>query len=250
MERKGRGMKKYDTLLIGSSFASIGYALERGNTLIAEKTEMLDTEYYLPMLKFRRAAYTPVTGLGRELQRIFDERELFGEEYQNVHAFEIALCRFAEKNPTDIYLKCRVIEKRECDGGFEVTLLHNGGLERVFAKRVIDARPEERGERRLTVLFESEGGDKLDEVKIAFSGVEIETAFYSGRFAAHIPVESEDINDAKVEIYGKWSNLSFSKIIYMAPVFHYTMSKNPLSDGAESPIESLEKGIFAAREGR
>ena len=52
-------MKKYETLVIGSSFASVGFALGGADVLIAEQTEMLDTSFYLPMVNFDYKEYEP-----------------------------------------------------------------------------------------------------------------------------------------------------------------------------------------------
>ena len=58
-------MKKYEALVIGASFAAVGYALGRKNTLIVEKTEMLDTGFYLPMVGFEYENTIPPQALAR-----------------------------------------------------------------------------------------------------------------------------------------------------------------------------------------
>lgn len=242
-------MKKYGTLVIGSNFASIGYAMGAENALIVEQTEMLDTSFYLPMVGFEYKEYEPVTEYGRELLGLFLEYGIVKDGRACVNAYEIALSRFAERHGANIYLKCRVIDKKERDGGYVVTLLHNGGLEEIEVGRIIDARPKNKGEKRLTVLFDTVGDADASIVLSAFPGARVTGAFYEGRYAAFIPIWQDDVNDAKVEIYGKWRDIEGLRILYIAPVFHYTDAVYPLFFGAENPIKAYERGLFAAKEG-
>ena len=49
-------MEQFDTVLIGSGYSSIGYAVGNKKTLIVEEQEIADTHFYLPLRSFR---YTP-----------------------------------------------------------------------------------------------------------------------------------------------------------------------------------------------
>ena len=243
-------MKKYETLVIGSSFASVGFALGGSDVLIAEQTEMLDTSFYLPMINFDYKEYEPKTELGRELLGIFESYGMISGGKINVNALEIALARFVDRHRANVYLKCRVVESRKTERGYTVTLLHNGGLEQIEVSRIIDARPDNKGERRLTVLFDTEGDAATESLNRVFPNAVQTVAFYSGRYAAYIPCPCDDINDAKVDIYRKWEATTGLRILYIAPAFHYTEAIYPLSAGAENPIEALENGMLYAKEGR
>ena len=244
-------MKKYQTLIIGSSFSSIGYAIANKDTLIVEQTEMLDTSFYLPMRGFSKCDYEPKTELGCELYSIFRERGIITDEGQNVSAFEIGLCRFAEKHAPNVYLKCRVIESKQENGFFTVTLLHNGGIETVEAKKVIDTRETKSGKKCLAVIFDCPEKDISDgEISVAFPEDEVKTSFYKNRYVLYANVKSEDINDAKCEIYEKWKKLEGYRILYTAPAFYYPDAQYPqLCDGRfENPIAAFEDGIRLAKE--
>jgi hypothetical protein len=240
---KEKVMKKYEALVIGASFAAVGFALGRKNTLIVEKTEILDTEFYLPMVGFEYERYEPVTDLGKEFLEIFDSHALFRGGMQSVNAFEIALCRFSEKHPTDIYLKCRVIDIKKSDGGYTVKLIHNGGIETVEVAQILDCSTPGMGYHTLTVLFHAEDGADPCAVKEVFPGAVVESAFYSGRYSVRIPISIDDINDAKCYVYDKWQALDGHKIIYIAPAFHYTEHTNPIFGCSKNPIEAFERGL-------
>ena len=244
-------MKAYKNLIIGSSFSSIGFAYASADTLIVEKTEMLDTSFYLPQRGFAGHGYTPKTAAGAELDSIFRKRGIFSDDGQNVSAFELALCRFAELKGLEVYLKCRVVECREADGGYTVTLLHNGGLEQLRAERITDTRPKNRSERRLAVIFDCpEKAPDKDELETALPGSEVQKAFYDGRYVLYFPTDADDINTAKVELYEHWKALEGYRILYIAPTFLYKSGEFPAlcDEKFDNPIEAFELGILAAEE--
>ena len=241
-------MKKYDTLIIGSSFFSLGYASFAKGTLIVEESEMLDTTFYLPMVGFNIPPLMPTTVKGRELYMICHERGIFDNGFMNVHALEIALCRYAELHPTDIYLKCRAVEITDCGEGFTVTLLHNGGLEEVYASRVIDTRRVPRGKGLLTVIFKCEGDAPREALFSAFPGSLLTEAFYKGRYALHVLVDTNDINRAKLDVCNAWEQFSDYPILYVAPVIHYPAAITPETCDAVygDPISAFDAGVIAA----
>lgn len=244
-------MKKYKTLIIGSSFSSIGFAHASEDVLIIEQTEMADTSFYMSQRGFEKCDYTPLTDAGRELDSIFRERGVINDRGQNVSAFEICLCRFAEKHGINIYLKCRVVESRSDASGTTVTLLHNGGLEDVYAERIIDTRRLSGGKRYLAVIFDAPERE-IDRTLIesAFPSSPVRDAFYEGRYVLYADVDAEDINDAKVEICRRWQKLDGYRILYVAHAFYYSDAEHPrLSDGHyKNPIEAFEGGILLAEE--
>ena len=244
-------MKRFKNLIIGSSFFSIGFALEEKNTLIIEEGEILDTSFYLPLRGFDKYGYIPVTESGKELEQVLTDRGIISGGLQNVSAFEIGLSRFAEMKQVKVYLGCRIAEKKANGEGYSITLVHNGGLEEIIAENVIDTRKSGDGEARLAVIFDSENGE-LDKRMIdqVFQGSDPKEAFYRGRYVLYESVTSDNVNLAKCEIYERWKALSGYRILYIAPTF-YTKSNdpNPLSDeGFDNPIEAFEHGIMTARE--
>ncbi len=244
-------MKKFKTLIIGSSFSAIGYAEHTANTLIIEESEMLDTSFYLPMRGFEGSPYAAKTEKGKELLQIFSDLGIISDSGMNVNAFEIGLCRYAQRNPKSIYLKCRFVAAERTDDGYTATLLHNGGLERISAEKIIDTRAAYPTKQSLAVIFDANGGElNVDEITRVFKNSEPRVAFYEGRYVLYAKTNATDINDAKAEIINKWTELSGYRILYIAPVFYQIYDKYPkLSDGTfDNPIEAFEYGMRFARE--
>lgn len=244
-------MKVYDTLIIGSGYCSAGYAAACPNTVICEEHQICDTGFYLPLRSFRYRHYAPKTEEGARLLSKFEALSLFGETEQNTNGFEFALCQYLAERQTELLLKCRVIRMEErSDRIFDVTVQTNAGLSHLFAKKILDTT-DRSDERYFTVLFVC---DDLDAVKgkllAAYRGAQIETAFYPGRYALHMPVQGVDENLVKLEVYQKWRALDLdARILYMAPVFYGAGSADRMSDAHyENPIEAFEAGYFCAKE--
>ena len=244
-------MNVYNTLIIGSGYFSVGYAAACPNTVICEEHQICDTGFYLPLRSFRYKHYSPKTEEGSNLLSIFDSRSLFGEREQNTNGFEFALCRYIVEKQLDLLLKCRIIEiRQQPDRIYDVTVQTNEGLTHLFAEKILDTTNRS-GERFFTVLFvcdDIEAGK--GKLLSAYSGAQIESAFYQGRYALHLPAHGTDENRIKLEIYKKWCALDIdAKILYMAPVFYEMAGENRLCDGCyENPIEAFEAGYFYAKE--
>ena len=55
----------YETIIIGSGYTSIGYALAQKNTLILEQSESVDTTFYLALNNFNASSLEAKTKAGR-----------------------------------------------------------------------------------------------------------------------------------------------------------------------------------------
>ena len=244
-------MNVYQTLIIGSSYFSIGYATACSNAVICEEHQICDTGFYLPLRSFRYQPYTPKTEEGKRLLRAFDSLSLFGETEQNTNGFEFALCKYLSEKDMNLLLKCRVIRKApRQDSLYDVTVQTNEGLSHLFAKKILDVTPRS-SEKYYTVLFVCDNVETVKEKLLsAYSGAQIESAFYPRRYALHIRARDTDENRIKLEIYEKWRSLDIdAKILYMAPVFYGAKESDPLCDGFyENPIEAFEAGYFYAKE--
>ena len=93
-------------------------------------------------------------------------------------------------------------------------------------------------------------GAVKEKLLSTYRGAQIESAFYPGRYALHLPVHNADENLIKLEVYQKWRALDIdAKILYMAPVFYGAASGEGLCDANyENPIEAFEAGYFYAKE--
>ena len=209
----------YDTLLIGSGYASLGYALARGNTLICEASELCDNDFCLPIRGYGEIRGECESALGKELLDYYAELGLICDGVPNTVALECGFCGFAMKHGADVRLKCRVIgwEQGE-DGVITAGLISGGGIEHVRARRVIDMRTTS-GMRYLTLLFTADTGEDVAAIASAFPEASVESAFYEGRYALYVPIGDEDYISAKARIYERWSSSEGrAKLLYTAPV--------------------------------
>ena len=244
-------MNVYDTLIIGSGYFSVGYAAARPNSVICEEHQICDTAFYLPLRSFRYLPYDPKSDEGARLLRAFDALSLFHGDAQNTNGFEFAFCKYLTERQVNLLLKCRVIRVKQLpDRIYDVTVHTNEGLTHLFAKNILNT-VNQSPKKYFTVLFVC---DNIETVKNklleAYHGAQIEPAFYSGRYALHIPTHNTDENRIKLDVYEKWRSLGIdAKILYMAPVFYGEASETRLCDDHyENPIEAFEAGYFYAKE--
>jgi hypothetical protein len=244
-------MNVYNTLIIGSSYSSIGYAAACPNTVICEEHQICDTSFYLPMRSFRYKYYSPKTEEGAQLLSIFNSLSVFRDNEQNTNGFEFALCKYISNNPVELLLKCRVININHLpDNIYDVTIQTNEGLTHLLAKKILDMTNRS-SKKHFTVLFLCDCIEEVrDKLLSSFNGAQIESAFHPGRYALHVSVHDTDENRIKVEIYEKWCSLGINaKILYMAPVFYGEACTDKLCDSNyENPIEAFEAGFFYAKE--
>ena len=243
--------KIYDTLIEGCGYFSAGYASACSDSVICEEHQICDTGFYLPLRSFAYHAYEPSTEIGKELLELYSELGVFKENEQNLNRFESAFCKFILKKQIKVYLKCKIVSKKQLtDGTWDVTVLSNEGLTHIYAKRIISTKADT-DKRRYTVLFVSDDIER-DRAKIlsAFDNSEIEPAFYGGRYALHISTDSDDANEVKLRVYDKWCGLDINaKILYMAPTLYADECITPrCDDNYRSPIEAFEAGYLSATE--
>ena len=238
-------MEHFDTVLIGSGYSSIGYATANGRTLIVEEQEIADTHFYLPLRSYRYTPYRPKTREGCELDGIFRELSLFTDEGQNVNGFEPALCRYLEKHPLPMLLKCRVIETEKADVGYVLTLSTNEGLLQVSCSRVYDTRNTEK--RSLTVLLIAKNPD--DAARAAdLTGWELQDAFHPNWYALYVPYAGQNENDVKITIHNQLAKIDGVRLLSIAPIYAGKRTTILLSDDSyDNPIAAFEAGYFLGR---
>ncbi len=244
---------RYKTLIIGSGYAALGYALEQGNTLICEESELCDTAFCLPLSDFGRWGYNPVTEQGRALLAHFESAGIVRDGYPNTGALECGFCGFAIERGVKIRLKTRVISTTLADGRlYNVRMISGAGIEQICAERVIDMRLCG-SKRTLTALFTTDSPERdLTQLKAAFPDGDIEPAFYGGRYALRLPADHGDYINAKRELYARWSSAAHgAQLLYTAPALAVRLEIKcdvPGDSCYADPIAALEAGIFYARE--
>ena len=251
-------MNIYDTLIIGSGYSSVGYALTNKNCLIVEETQCCDIHFYLALKSFMHNEYSPATEPGKKLMSFFDKYNLFSDGYMLTNAMEAAFCDFLSEQNINIYLKCRVVSKLlQNDGTYKVTLHSNEGLTTIIAKKIIDTYLISKDcENYYSILYLTENADcAKSALTEAFPDAEITRAFYKDRYAMHIPCGNiNDVNEMLSTIHDKWLEAKVkAQILYTAPVFfkkcqekHNKTKVFPVDCYFDNPIAAFEAGITFA----
>lgn len=244
-------MKIYDTLIIGSGYTALGYAIANPNTVIIEERQICDTEFYLPLRCYTHAGISVSTDEGRELYEYYDALGLWKDKMQNLNCFETAFCGYALEHKVEILLKSRVISKTERDdGSLDVRVISPSGIVHIFAKKIIDMRSA--GDKKsLTLLFSLNGAPSdVKSVAAAFPDARIEQAFFSDRYALHLNVEG-DYLAAKKNAYRCFENLNCeARLIYTAPVLCTERTDCPklhTDNCFDNPISAFEAGLRFGR---
>ncbi|MBQ7387137.1 MAG: hypothetical protein IJW03_03110 [Clostridia bacterium] len=240
-------MKIFDTLIIGSCYRALGYALTRPDTVIVEERELCDTQLCLPIYSFEEEKHEPVTELGGSLKKHFEVLSLYQDGMQNTTALEMGFCGFAKEREAEILLKCRVVSTESSDGCYDVKTVSGAGIKHFFAKRVIDMRAV--GENfSLTMLFEAESAEALSEFAKSIPDSRIEPAFYAGRYAIHAPIPTgEDRLAAAERLYKAFLECDTkARLLHVA----YTVLKDGSDVDFGGPIGALEEGVRLASEVR
>ena len=246
-------MKLYDTLIIGSGYTALGYALTRGNTLIVEEGESCDTGFSLSQRCFLLPSYEIKNALAKKLYDYYEALGLICDGMTNTGALECGFCAFAIDMGAEILLKCRIINQElASDGTIKVTVISGGGIEYIFTKRIIDMRNQEE-KRYLTFLFTTKNQSlDIPALLSALPNSKIEPAFYKSRYALHMELtEDEDINEARIRLYDIWDKTEHTaKLLYTAPTtaLESTKSDIPKDSAYRSFIEAFDAGISYASE--
>ncbi len=243
---------KQKRIILGSGYAAVGYALTRGETMIVEESEHLDTAFCLPLRSFSYPEAEPKTELGQELLRIWKTLGIIKGELVNTGALEIGLASLALDKRLCPMLKCRVTEIKDR----AVELYSNSGFSSVEAEIIHDARTWDVTPDRLTLLYEAKDDQCEASLLSTFPGASIERTFYDGRYAIHIPIDPKrEPNALRAELAGRWEeSIRGAKIVMIAPKLAASLpSKRPsassLCDLAyRSPLEALEGGVAFALE--
>lgn len=245
-------MRIYDALVIGSGYASVGFARKNKNVIICEEHQICDTGFYLPARCYEYFPYCTKTQEGKKLESVFAELSLFSGEQQNLNGFECAMCTYLVNNPVELLLKSKVIGvKRMCEGVYDVSVYTNEGITHLFTKRVINTK-RRLTQKKITVLFTTGNIARAKETLCSvFEGAQIEPAFYEGRYAMHVNADGFDENSVKLWIYNKWCETEpDAKILYIAPVFYGDAVETHLLCDANytNPIEAFEAGYLFSLE--
>ena len=241
-------MKIYDTLLLGSGYYSVGYAEARGNSLIVEEGQVVDTSFYLPMRGFSAEWIQPTTAGGERLYACIKNMGLIDQRGLCVNGLESALARHCLDIGAPLRLKCRAVRRRTEGELTAVTLQSNEGLCEVYAREVVDTRPHGAVWYQNFLVTADSYQEIVAPIRTAFPGAEIDFAFYRGRCVITIPAAGYDENSIKRMIHARFPRVEGLKLLYIAPAFMAGRGGcigQPGDAGCYGPVEAYDAGYRA-----
>lgn len=132
-------MNRYDTILLGASYAALGYAAVHPDVLILEAGEFLGSDYHACLRPCQSPAL-PHSPQALALHSFFKEKQILTDDRLDVLREAAAVCRYAQEQPWfgRVRLEARVISVERKNGLFEVEYYTNTGIHRAAAKHVLD----------------------------------------------------------------------------------------------------------------
>lgn len=191
-------MKKFGTVILGSGYFSLGYALNAENTLIIERTQLADPNFGGTLCGFEFVPSPKWTNETKDLHDYYVNKKIVSGQRLNSSVSEVGLCAYVEKKGVNLLLGTECTDVKKCENGHELTVINNGGFDRIFCKKLIDTRCSD-DRRYLNVLCR---GERLtadcgtpENFKLAVAGA-FESEEYVAEFEFSAP---RNVNFAKTE---------------------------------------------------
>ena len=180
----------YNTIVIGSGYYSVAYALNHEKTLIIEETQLLDPNFCARLCSFEMDANQPNSPDAKSLFGAFRGEGLLKAGCIAVNELETAFCRFVQGRELNVLLGTVCLEIREHRDGFAVDICNNDGISTLYAKTIIDARVPRGDQLNFLVCTPDSAPPAVEE---------IHPAFYPDQFRISAPFPGvADINEAKM----------------------------------------------------
>jgi hypothetical protein len=131
-------MQKFDTVILGSGYFSVGYALKSENALIIERTNLADPCFGGTLSGFE---YNNCDGWHAEtknLHNFFVEKNIATEDRFNSSVSESGLCEYLKNRNVSYLLGSECIDVKNCDGGYVLTVINNSGHVKIYCKKLVD----------------------------------------------------------------------------------------------------------------
>lgn len=240
-------MRECELLILGGGHVALGLAMAQENVLICEESEFADPGFSLTLKGFERAQPKAMSTAGEALVACYEALGLLTKERFHCSALEIGASRFALENGLQLLLKCKLLELRADETGCLATFITNSGLETIRAGKVVDLRPKS-GAWEISALFTVLGKGSFESVARCFPEGRVERSFCSPWGALHLPVETDDYNQALESLCARWSVPE--KLALIAPRLTCIPADGAILDGAFSdPIAAFEAGYRWGKEG-
>lgn len=168
-------MNFYDTIILGSSYFGIGFAVSSGTCLIAERSQLADPNFFGTLNGFS-VEYSD--NWENETKELFDFYKVHGCISENKFdplLSEVLLCSFMRQKSIDPLFGTDAFDICKENDHYNLTLINNGGHEHISAKRIIDTRPMDE-KRNLNILCKG-SFEKKDLHESSEFDIEISEAF-------------------------------------------------------------------------
>ena len=189
---------KYDAIIIGSGYFSIGYALTHPSTVIIERAQILDPNFGGTLSGF--TVCTEVTkAKSSPIATHFADNGFLKNGTFHANLSEIALSTFVADSSLPILLGTEIANVERTADGFKVTYMNADGMTEVEADKVFDTRDS--GEKNtLNVLCQKTGENSEDLPECSGFTVSTATAFYDGEAVLRFRFDQyTECNRAKAE---------------------------------------------------
>ena len=239
------------TLIIGSGYSSVGYAMSHEDTLIVESLELTDPTFGGALRSFEIEDIPQKDMPSYLLYDYLRSLDILEGKAVNASALECGLSGFALERDISVLLKSRVISAQPSGTRTECRLITNSGIITVLADKVIDMRPSGRGYQ--SFLFTAKERESADEVSRIFADGRVVPAFYRDRYALILPLRSDNSASlAKERRYSEWGRLSLgAKLLYTAPYPFFESERVGIPRDSDflDPFSALDAGYSYDREG-
>ncbi len=247
-------MKIYDTVIVGSGYASLGYAMTHPRCLIVEERESCDNSFSLTLRSFKKEEYTPTTEAGRRLEEKLVHLGLLSDGMMNASGLECALCEQILDAKVEVLIRTRIISTERVGELYRLRIINGGGITSVLTRRILDTCAV-LDRFSLTALFTSKNPERdIPTLLASFPGATCERAFYRDRYALHVPSELDgDPHALCAQVYRTWCAADHGAcLIYVAPVLSAEAQEmgNPLCDACYTdPVAAIDAGAKYAEHG-
>lgn len=209
-------MEKYDLILIGATFLSVGIAKGyKGKCLIIEPKAKPGYEFIDAFAKTSDYDKACVTEEGKNLKKYFCDEGLLDNPF--IPEWTAFLSNYICENNIDILLFTNVLKIEPFEGSNKITIFNSLGRSEILAEKVIDTRTNSFSQKTLnTVVYGDEFfafNDALKEIYRKESVRIIEVTIPNGY----------DYPEARQLVYSIWANrpqeLMETRIAAVADIF-------------------------------
>lgn len=218
----------YDCIIIGSGYASFGYALSHKNTLIIDSGELCDKFFCGCGNMGKGWDAKPSSELGKKLMNTFEEYGVIKGSFADIAALETVFCKFLSDYSPSVMFLTETAKTEKIGELYYITVYSNEGYSRLCAKNVIIAVPQGKSS-YVSARFR---GACADEIKKVFPTALLYNTIYENEIIAHIPPQHKSLAEERERIINDWWEKSEQGILMnIFPLFGYDKGQTKNEDG-------------------